>query len=220
MTQQRGAARVVILGGGFAGVYTAKHLLAQLGRRKDVEVELLSEENYFVFQPLLPEVAAGGIAATHVVNPIREMVPRARFRCCKVRGVDLERKRVIVSQGDGLELVTVHYDHLVFCLGKVTNFSVMPGAAEHAFAMKDLGDAFKLRNHVLRCLEHADVEHDPARKAALLTFVVAGGGFSGVETAGELHELVERSLWYFRHIWPEEVKFELVHSQDTILPKM
>jgi NADH:ubiquinone reductase (H+-translocating) len=215
-----GPTRVVVLGGGFAGVYTAKHLTEMLGSRKDVEVELLSEENYFVFQPLLPEVAAGGIAATHVVNPIREMVPGARFRCCKVRSVDLARKRVLVSQGDGLDLVSVPYDHLVFCLGKVSNFSIMPGAAEHAFAMKDLGDAFKLRNHVLRCLEQADIEADPVKKAALLTFVVAGGGFSGVETAGELHELVERSLKYFTHIRPEEVKFELIHSQDVILPEM
>src|SRR5690242_6510059 len=209
--------RVVILGGGFAGVYTAQALTRLLGRRTDVEVELLSEENYFVFQPLLPEVAAGGIAATHVVNPIREMVPRARFRCCKIRNVDLENRCVLVSQGDGLEVVAVPYDHLVFCLGKVTNFSMMPGAAEHAFAMKDLGDAFKLRNHILRCLENADIEVDPQKKAALLTFVVAGGGFSGCETAGELHELVCRSLKYFTHVKPEEVKFKLIHSQAVIL---
>lgn len=215
-----GPTRVVVLGGGFAGVYTAKHLTSLLGKRTDVEVELLSEENYFVFQPLLPEVAAGGIAATHVVNPIREMVPGARFRCCKILNVDVRNKRVLVSQGDGLNLVSVHYDHLVFCLGKVSNFSIMPGAAEHAFAMKDLSDAFKLRNHVLRCLEHADIEPDPAKKSAMLTFVVAGGGFSGVETVGELHELVSRSLKYFSHIGEHEVKFKLIHSQDTILPEM
>src|SRR5262249_49936759 len=142
------------------------------------------------------------------------------FRCCKVVNVDVDNKRVLVSQGDGLELVSVPYDHLVFCLGKVSNFSVMPGAAEHAFAMKDLADAFKLRNHVLRCLEHADIEPDPAKKAELLTFVVAGGGFSGVETIGELHELVERALKYFPRSAHGEVKFKLVHSQQRILPEM
>ena len=94
--------RIVILGGGFAGVYTAKYLTQLLGGRQDVEVELLSEENYFVFQPLLPEVAAGGIAATHVVNPIRELVPKARFRCCSVASIDFEKKQVLVSQGAGL----------------------------------------------------------------------------------------------------------------------
>src|SRR5687768_18035577 len=121
--------RVVVLGGGFAGVYTAKYLTELRGRR-DVEVELLSEENYFVFQPLLPEVAAGGIAATHVVNPIRELVPGARFRCCKVQSIDFVGKRVLVARGAGLELVPVPFDHLIFCLGKVTSFAAMPGVAE------------------------------------------------------------------------------------------
>jgi NADH dehydrogenase len=213
-------ARVVILGGGFAGVYTARRLSGLLRSRTDVEVELLCEENYFVFQPLLPEVAAGGIAATHVVNPIRELVPGVRFRCCRVISVDLEQKTVWVSQGEGLRLVPVPYDHLVFCLGKITQFSSMPGVAEHAFAMKDLADAFKLRNHVIRCLELADIETDPEQKRALLTFVVAGGGFSGVETVGELAELVDRSLSYFPRIRKDEVTFKLVHAQETILPEM
>jgi len=215
-----GPTRVVVLGGGFAGVYTAKYLTEQLGRRQDVHVELLSEENYFVFQPLLPEVAAGGIAAQHAVNPIRELVPKARFRSCKVRNVDFARRCVLVSQGEGLNLVSVPYDHLVFCLGKVSNFSSMPGVAEHALAMKDLGDAFRLRSHVLRCLELADIDPDPAQKAARLTFVVAGGGFSGVETIGELQEMVSRSLKYFRNIAPSEVRFKLVHSGQIILPEM
>src|SRR5262249_16751137 len=130
------------------------------------------------------------------------------------------RKRVLVSQGEGLELVSVPYDHLVFCLGKVSNFSMMPGVSEHALAMKDLADAFRLRNHVIRCLELADIEQSPERKQALLTFVVAGGGFSGVETIGELHELVERSLKYFPHISEDEVRFQLIHSQEVILPEM
>ena len=123
--------RVVVLGGGFGGVYTAKHLTESLGSREDVEVELLSDKNYFVFQPLLPEVAAGGIAPTHVVNPIREIVPRARFRCCRVRWVDVANKRVYVSQGEGLELVAIPYDHVVFALGKVSSFASMPGVEEH-----------------------------------------------------------------------------------------
>jgi len=215
-----GPTRIVILGGGFAGVYTAKYLTSMIGKRQDIEVELLSEENYFVFQPLLPEVAAGGIAATHVVNPIRELVPRARFRCCRVQRIDFEHKCVLVSQGEGLEMVGVQYDHLVFCLGKVTSFATMPGVAEHALAMKDLSDAFRLRNHVIRCLELADIETDPELRRALLTFVVAGGGFSGVETIGELHELVERSLKYFPLIRREEVRFKLIHSQAVLLPEM
>jgi NADH:ubiquinone reductase (H+-translocating) len=215
-----GPTRIVVLGGGFAGVYTAKYLTQFLSRRKDVQVELLSSENYFIFQPLLPEVAAGGIAATHVVNPIRELVPKAQFRWCKIRNIDFQQKRVVVSQGEGLHLVSVPYDHLVFCLGKVTNFSSKPGVAEHALAMKDLSDAFRLRNHVLRCLELADIESDSKQKQALLSFVVAGGGFSGVETVGELEELVSRSLKYFKNIKHDEVQFRLIHSQATLLPEM
>ena len=216
----RKTTRVVILGGGFAGVYTAKYLTKLLGRRRDVEVELLSDQNHFVFQPLLPEVAAGGIAATHVVNPIRELVPRASFRCCSVVSIDFAQRCVLVSQGEGLELVRVPYDHLVFCLGKVSHFASMPGVAEHGLAMKDLADAFRLRNHVLRCLELADIEADPDAKRALLSFVVAGGGFSGVETIGELAELVTRSLRYFPRISAADVRFQLIHAQPRILPEM
>jgi len=215
-----GMTRVVVLGGGFAGVHTAKYLTQLLGARNDVQVELLSDENYFVFQPLLPEVAAGGIAATHVVNPVRELVPRCRFRLCKVRTVDFAQRRVIVSQGEGLELFGVAYDHLVFCLGKVSSFSSMPGVEEHALPLKNLADAFYLRNHVLRCLERADIEPDADQRKALLTFVVAGGGFSGVETIGELDELVTRALRYFPRIEPDEVGMVLIHSSDTLLPEM
>jgi NADH dehydrogenase len=212
--------RVVVLGGGFAGIYTARYLSQLLGRRTDVHVELLSEENYFVFQPLLPEVAAGGISPTHVVNPVREMVPRVQFRWSKVQRVDVERKLVFASQGEGKELVAVPYDHLVFALGKVSNFSSMPGVQEHALAMKDLSDAFKLRNHVYRCLELADVEDDPGEKAALLTFVVAGGGFSGVETIGELSEMLHKVKKNFTNIDAREIRLVLVHSRDTLLPEM
>jgi NADH:ubiquinone reductase (H+-translocating) len=215
-----GKTRIVILGGGFAGVYTAKYLTEMLRKSDGVEVELLSEENYFVFQPLLPEVAAGGIAPTHVVNPIREIVPRARFRHCVIRNVDTEKKRVLVSQGEGRELTAVPYDHLVFCLGKVSSFSSLPGVSEHALAMKDLADAFRLRNHVIRSLELADIEPDAEKRRALLTFVVAGGGFSGVETMGEICELVQRSLRYFPAIPREEVRFLLVHAAEVLLPEM
>jgi NADH dehydrogenase len=212
--------RVVILGGGFAGVYTARYLSKLLKRRDDVHVELLSEENYFVFQPLLPEVAAGGINPNHVVNPIRDLVPRAQFRWCRVAGIDAEKKVVEVVQGEGRALVEVPYDHLVFALGKVSDFSGMPGVAEHSLPLKDLDDAFRLRNHVFRCLELADIETDPAEKKALLTFVIAGGGFSGIETTGELSELLRKCIASFRNVEMDEVRVCLVHSRDVVLPEM
>ncbi|HEX5779443.1 MAG TPA: FAD-dependent oxidoreductase [Xanthobacteraceae bacterium] len=212
--------RVVILGGGFAGVYTARYLTRLLKRRDDVHVELLSEENYFVFQPLLPEVAAGGVNPNHVVNPIRDLVPRAQFRWCRVVGIDATKKAVQVVQGEGRALVEVPYDHLVFALGKVSDFSSMPGVAEHSLPLKDLDDAFRLRNHVFRCLELADIESDPAEKKALLTFVIAGGGFSGIETTGELSELLRKCIASFRNVDMGEVRLCLVHSRDLVLPEM
>jgi NADH dehydrogenase len=212
--------RVVVLGGGFGGVYAAKYLTSILGSRRDVHVELLSEENYFVFQPLLPEVAAGGVNANHVVNPIRDLVPNAQFRWCSIQEIDCDKKLVRVAQGEGREFVEVHYDHLVVGLGKVSDFSSMPGVSEHSLAMKDLGDAFRLRNHVYRCLELADIEDDPAEKAALLTFVIAGGGFSGVETIGELSEMLHKVIHAFHNIEESELRLVLVHSRDTLLPEM
>jgi NADH dehydrogenase len=212
--------RVVVLGGGFAGVYTAKYLTRVLGKRRDVHVELLSEENYFVFQPLLPEVAAGSISPNHVVNPIRDLVPNAQFRWCRIVVVDTLQKVVRVAQGEGRELIDVPYDHLVFALGKVSDFASMPGVAEHALPMKDLEDAFRLRNHVFRCLELADVEPDPAEKQALLSFVVAGGGFSGVETVGELSVMLRRTIRNFHNVDLKEVRLSLVHSRDLVLQEM
>ena len=220
MSKADSPTRVVILGGGFAGVSVASRLLRKLGRRTDVHVELLNDENYFVFQPLLPEVAAGAIHANHVVNPIRELVPKVRFRLCQVQEVDPERKVVRVKQGEGLHPVNVPYDHLVICMGRVADYSRIPGAKHHALSMRTMADAFTLRNHILRCLELADIETEADRRKMLLTFVVAGGGFSGVETMGELQEFVERTRPYFKTIRPDETRFVLVHSRERLLPEL
>jgi NADH dehydrogenase len=165
-------------------------------------------------------VAAGGINPNHVVNPIRDMLPKAQFRWCHIDSVDTARRVVLVMQGEGRAMVEVPYDHLVFALGKVADFSAMPGVAEHSLAMKDLDDAFALRNHVLRCLELADIETDPNEKRALLTFVVGGGGFSGVETVGELSEMLHRTVRSFGNIDFHEVRFCLVHGHGNLLPEM
>jgi len=214
------AHRVVILGGGFAGVTAARSLTRLLGRRRDVYVELLSEENYFVFQPLLPEVAAGSINPNHVVNPIRELIPKVRFRWCRVNDVDPIERVVTVTQGEGRQLVEIAYDHLVFALGKISDVATMPGVRNHGLAMKNLGDAFRLRNHVIRCLELADISDNPRERSALLTFVVAGGGFSGVETIGELSEMLRRCCVRFRNIELGDVRFILVLAHDHMLPEM
>ena len=212
--------RIVILGGGFAGCFTARRLEKLVGDDPNVEISLVNRDNYFVFQPLLPEVAAGAILPHQIVNPIRRMLPRTRFYAAEVDSVDVEKKQVTILLGDGRRRLELGYDHLVVALGTVLNFANLPGMSDHSLPMKNVGDAFYLRNHVIGCLERADIEPDPEEKQRLSTFVVVGGGFSGVETIGELQEMVESVLPSYPNIHKEEVRFVLVHSQERILPEV
>jgi NADH dehydrogenase len=212
--------RIVILGGGFGGCFVAKRLERRLGRNPDVEISLVNRDNYFVFQPLLAEVASGQILPHQVVNPIRRMLRRTHFFESDIHTIDLERREVSIHVGDGRRLRVLPFDHLVLALGSVVDLSGLPGMAQHSLQMKNLGDAFYLRNHVLGCLEHADIEPDPVLRRALLSFVVVGGGFSGVETAGELQEMVESALPAYPNLSSSEVKFILVQSPARILPEV
>ena len=213
--------RVVVLGGGFAGVYTALALEKALGGRDDFEVILVNRENYFVFQPLLPEVISGSIGITDMVVPLRRLLRRAEVHVRDVEAVDLEARVVSTSPGFRPQPHRVGYDHLVLGLGNVTDFRGLPGLPEHAMPFKNLGDALRLRNHVIRALEEASIEkHDRELRRQLLTFVVAGGGFSGVEVAAELNDFVRAVATSYRGINPEEVRVVLVHSQERILPEM
>jgi len=213
--------RVVVLGGGFAGVYTAMALERALGKRDDFEIALVNRENYFVFQPMLPEVISGSIGITDVVSPLNRLLPRTTVHLREVEGVDLERRRVVLSPGFRPHAHEIEYDHLVLALGNVTDFRGFPGLPEHALPFKNLGDALALRNHAIRCLAEAAVEDDdPELRRQLLTFVVAGGGFSGVEVAAELNDFVRAVGPGHRGIDPAEIRVVLLHSQERILPEM
>jgi NADH dehydrogenase len=213
--------RVVILGGGFAGVYTALALEKALRRRDDFEIVLINKENYFVFQPMLPEVISGSIGLTDVVNPLRQLLKRTDIHIRDVESVDLEARVVTTSPGFRPHAHRIPYDHLVLALGNVTDFRGLPGLPEHAKPFKNLGDALNLRNHVIRALEEAAVErHDVELRRQLLTFVVAGGGFSGVEVVAELNDFVRGVARDYRGIDPAEIKVLLLHSQERILPEM
>ncbi len=213
--------RVVILGGGFGGVYTALELEKALGRRDDFEIVLVNKENYFVFQPMLPEVISGSIGLTDVVNPLRQLLPRTELHLRDVEAIDLERRRVTTSPGFRPHAHHLEWDHLVLALGNVTDFRGLPGLPEHAKPFKNLGDALSLRNHVIRALEEAAVErHDPELRRELLTFVVAGGGFSGVEVVAELNDFVRSVARRYRGLDPRELRVVLLHSQERILPEM
>ena len=155
-----------------------------------LEVELVNANNYFVFQPLLPEVAAASIHSADAVVPLRQLLRRFQVRQAEVMGIDFDKKTVIVVQGTRRIPIDLKYDELVIALGTGVDLKRFPGLPEHALTMKDLADAHRLRTHVIGCLETADVTDDPEVKQQLLTFVVVGAGFSGVETVAEVRELV------------------------------
>lgn len=209
--------RVVILGGGFGGVFTARHL-----RRAGpgVDVELISRNNFFVFQPLLPEVAGGNVHPSDAVSPLRLFLPGVTVRVAEVRKIDFAAKTVHVTAGRDREVALVRYDQLVIALGQVVDLSRTPGLAERALVMKDVTDAFSIRNHVLGCLEEADQLPDSVRKQRLLTFVVIGGGFTGVETIGEVEDLIRKTLRHYPGIRSGQIRIVLVQHGSRILPEL
>jgi NADH dehydrogenase len=212
--------RIVILGGGFGGVYTALELEKLVGRDTGVEIHLISRENYLVFQPMLPEVISGSIGILDTITPIRRLCPRTTLYTRAVERIDLDRRRVTAAAGFGSSMGHLEYDHLVIALGNVTSFAGQPGLAEHALPFKYLGDALALRNRVIHVLEEADIERDPEIRRRLLTFVVAGGGFSGVEAIAELNDFVRAVSRSFRTIRAEELRVILLHAGPLILPEL
>ena len=212
--------RIVITGGGFAGIYAALRLEKTLARDRDVEVTLVNRDNFILFTPMLHEVAAGDLDAAHVVNPVRALLKRARFFCGTVEAIDLPARRVTVAHGNEHHRHELTYDHLVLALGSTTNYFGIPGLRRHAFTMKTLGDAIALRNHVIRNLEEADFECCAHLRDKLLTFVVAGGGFAGVETIGALNDFVREALHAYPNLSPGMLRVVLVHSGERLLPEL
>ncbi|ARE39117.1 NADH dehydrogenase [Rhodovulum sp. P5] len=199
-------------------MYAARALKRKLGNT--AEVELINAENYFVFQPLLPEVGAGSITPGHAVSPLRFLLKGVMVRKALIDSVDFDRRLITVFQGIQRMPVEVPYDHLVIALGQGTDLSRMPGLEEHSLKMKTLEDARRLREHVIQQLEHASVTPLPETRRGALTFTVIGGGFSGVETVGEMKELIDRSLPYYPEIDPSEVRVLLLEFAPRILNEM
>jgi NADH dehydrogenase len=216
-----GRARVVIVGGGFGGVFAGRELERALGERDDVEVLLISRENYFVFQPMLPEVISGSIGLVDIVSPLRRLLPRTSVHVREVESIDLEGKQVWLAPGAHPHAHAVPFDHLIIAPGTVTDFRGLPGLPEHALPFKNLADALELRSRVIWALEEADIEREDERlRRQLLTFVVAGGGFSGVEVVAELNDFVRDVARTYRSIRAEEIRVVLVHAGDRILPEV
>jgi len=209
--------KTIIIGGGFAGVKCAARLVRL--EKSEQEVVLFNEENHLVFSPLLAEVAGSSINPLDVVVPLRQLLPRVFCRTEAVQNIDVERREVVYEASDG-EVSRMRYDNLVIACGSATNLNVVPGMADHAFPLKTVGDAAALRSHIMEQMERAEVCDDPERKRWYLTFIVVGGGFSGVEAAGEINDLVRDSACYFKNFRKEEVTVTLVHSRDYILPEI
>jgi NADH dehydrogenase len=211
------AKRILILGGGFGGVYTARHLERLCKRRSDVEIVLVSRDNFLLMTPLLFEVFSGTLDVRHCSFPIRAFLRTTRFVEATVQSIDLEGRVVrLVGAGQSGEL---GYDQLVLALGAMTNRVMIPGS-EHAFTFKTLADAFLLRSHVIERFERADVETDPQRKRQLLTFVIIGGGLVGVELLGELTAFVDGIAPLYKHLSRDEVRFLLLQGTDRIMPEI
>jgi NADH:ubiquinone reductase (H+-translocating) len=222
--------RIVILGGGFAGVTTADTLEHLFGADPSVSITLVSDTNALLFTPMLAEVAGSSIEATHITSPLRTSLRRTHVIRNKAIAIDLQKHCVRLAPDLPLSTPVLHagekdghevpFDHLVLALGVVSNYLGLDNVRATAFDFKSLGDAIRIRNHVIDLFERADDEPPSPARQALLTFVVAGGGFAGAELAGALNDFARGMLAYYPTIAPEEVRVILVHSRDRILPEL
>lgn len=213
-----GVTRIIIVGGGFAGVRCASTLRKRLAPDR-CEIVLFDRENSMVYYPLLAEVAGATIGPDSVATPLRQLLPHVRCRNEDVRRVDHAASEVEYEGYDG-RLRRMGFDHAVIACGSSVNLTLVPGMADHAFPLKSVGDAMALRFHVMEQLEKAEVCDDPERRRWYLSFVIVGGGFSGVEIAGELNDLVRASLRFYNNFTARDVTVTLVHARDQILPEV
>lgn len=211
-------ARIIVLGGGFAGVKCAKTLRKQLPF-KDYEIVIFNKENHMVFHPLLAEVVGASLSPEDIAAPLRQMLPKVICRTEDVQRIDLDGNFIEYEAYDG-QVAKLEYDHLVVACGAVVNLGMMPGMADHSFPMKTIGDAVALRAHIMQQLERAEVCNDPVKKRWYLSFIVVGGGYSGVEAAGEIYDLVLGSLRFFQNFKKEDISVSLIHSQKQLLPEI
>ncbi|MDB6119529.1 MAG: copper transporter, partial [Verrucomicrobiaceae bacterium] len=211
---------IAIIGGGFAGIYAAKRAAKRLGHL-NLSIGLIAAENHMVFQPMLAEVVGGSLAPRHVVNPIRLLVSRAvdvlKGRVCSI---DLEKKIMVIDGGSFTPNVTITFDHLVLTPGADVDLSRIPGMTEHAYLMRNAGDAMKLRASIISRMEEANLTNSEEERRRLLSFVVVGGGYSGVETAGQMQDLVRGVCRYYDNIDAEDASVTLVHSGERLLPML
>jgi NADH dehydrogenase len=212
--------RIVIAGGGFAGLYAAKHLDGMLARRTDIEVTLISRENFILFTPMLHEVAAGDLSPSDIVNPLRRILRRVNVVQAEIHAIELTKKIVRCLGGLRDVELEIEFDHLLLALGAETNFFDIPGVRDWAVTMKNLADAALLRNRMVALLEDASLCKDEASRRELLTFVTAGGGFSGAEITGAINDFLRETVRFYPAIKQEMIRTVLVHAGEHLLPEL
>ena len=212
--------RVLILGGGFAGLEVAQNLEKIFKQRDDVEITLVNQNNYLIFTSMLAEVVSSSIEATNIVIPLRECLKKASFKELIADSIDLGKKTVTFHRADTHELKTLEYDYLVLAMGSATGFHGVEGAEEYSFPLKNLADAMELRSHVIDMFEMADLEEDHDVRRGLLTFTVVGGGYTGIEVAAELNDYVGASRRFYRNVKSDEVKVVVIDPGDRIMHEM
>ena len=210
------AARIIIVGGGFAGATLAEHLNRRVAR--DVEVVVISSDNHMVFTPMLAEVAGRSLSGFDVVMPGRQMAPRATWLTATVTSVDLKTNEVEYTRPDG-KRSTLSYAHLVLACGSDVNLDVVPGMAAHAYTLRTVGDGMVLGNEVIARFEQAATEPDDAERQRLLTVVVVGGRFTGVEAAGHLFDMMRSVKPYYPQLGRNRPQMVLLQRGARIVPE-
>ncbi|MHA7646325.1 NAD(P)/FAD-dependent oxidoreductase [Nitrosopumilus sp. S4] len=214
----RNKKKIVILGGGFAGVECARQLESYFGNNSKLELVMVSEDNFLLFTPMLPQVASGMIETRHIVLPIRTICQKTKFYEGRVKNIDPYGKLVNLWGTGDKRGISIHYDFLIVALGSETNFFGMADVEKNAYTMKTLNDAVMLRNRVIDMLEQAENETNPILRKSFLNFVVVGGGFAGIETAGELMDLLLDARKHYPTILKEELKVIILEALPLILP--
>ncbi len=212
--------RVVILGGGFGGLAVARELERRLPDDGAVQITLVNRENYFLFTPMLHEVAASDLDLTTIVNPLRKMLRRTSLFTGLAESIDTDARTVHVTHADGTHAHDLRYDHLVVALGAVTNFYGIKGLQSRAATMKTLGDAIALRNQLIGHLEEADFDCNRDIRVPLLTVLVAGGGFAGVETVAAVNDFLHAAVRFYGNVRQADVRVMIVHPGDYLLPEL
>ena len=208
----------MILGGGFAGVECARQLESKFGDDQEIDIVMVSEDNFLLFTPMLPQVASGMIETRHIVLPIRTVCKKTKFYEGRIKNIDPYGKLVTLWGTGDKRSISIHYDFLVVALGSETNFFGMADVEKNAYTMKTLNDAVMLRNRVIDMLEQAENETNPILRKSFLNFVVVGGGFAGIETAGELMDLLLDARKHYPTIHKEDLKVIVLEALGMILP--